>query len=490
MSTMTIIWSMSAAMSLMLGLMQLVLGRLAEAQWQYILSALMAFAAAATALIELRLLHTLSVADYAVWVRWENLAIFVLLMSMLWFVDDYFGSGRRWLLLVITALWAAGIAVNFLLPGSLTFSEVTELRRLETFWGESFSIPVGELNPWRWLADLASLLIVVYVTDASVRLWRWGQRRRAAVIGGSILVFMLAAGVHTPLVDAEQVHTPYMVGLFFLAIVAAMSFELLADVSQAIRVRQELEQTRHALDQRTRVGLLGELAAALAHELNQPLAAILSNAQAARRFLGARPPNPDEVDAALADIVRDDRLAAGIIERVRGLLRGEPGERGGFDLNDAVAGIIALLGSNLKQHDVKLVATYGTDLPLAYGCRVEIQQVVMNLLVNAIRAVTEANSPHRGRGRGIAIAPTQTADGLRITVRDAGSGVSPALRAHLFEPFVSDHGEGLGMGLAISRRIAVAHGGSIEHADGDPGSVYPGAQFSLLLPYRTPGRQA
>jgi len=225
MNTMTIIWSMSAAVSLMLGLIHLILGRQAETPRRYRLSSLMTIAAAATALIELTLLHTRSAADYADWVRWENLSLFVLLMSMLWFVHDYFGTGRRWLLNIISALWATGIAVNFLLPGSLTFSEVTELRRLVTFWGESFSIPVGELNPWRWLADLASLLIIVYVADASVRLWRKGQRHRASVIGGAILVFMLAAGIHTPLVDAEQVQSPYMVGLFFLAIVTAMNIE-------------------------------------------------------------------------------------------------------------------------------------------------------------------------------------------------------------------------------------------------------------------------
>jgi signal transduction histidine kinase len=490
MNSMTIIWSMAAAVSLMLGLMHLVLGRLVGHGKRYIASALMAFAAAATAMIELALLHSVSATDYAAWVRWENLTIFVLLMSMLWFIDTYFGTGRRWLLALIATLWVAGIVVNFVLPGSLTFSEVTEVLRLLTFWGEPFSVPVGTLNPWVWLPDLATLLIIIYIGDASVRLWRRGWRRRASVIGGSILVFMLTAGIHSALVDAALIHTPYMVSLFFLAIVTAMSFELLADAGEAMQVRHELAQTRQALERRTRIGQLGELAAALAHELNQPLAAILSNAQAARRFLGAEPPNPEEVDAALADIVRDDRLAAAIVERVRGQLRGERGPRAGFELNHAVAAVVGLVDDSLARHGIKLTAAYATDLPKAWGCRVEIQEVVMNLLLNAIRAVADSD----GAQRRIAVTTAHAADGLRVTVRDAGAGVPPALRARLFEPLVSDHG--LGLGLAIARRIAIAHGGGIETANGEPDSAWGGAIFTLLIPCPDPtqpnptGRQA
>ena len=321
MSPLVVAWSMCASACLMLGLMHLLFWFRDRKVTAYLLSALMGFSAAASALLELAMLTTESVQLYSELMLWENLALFMILVPMVWFVYLYFQSGRRWLAIIITLLWSIGMLVNFLLPGNLTFEHVSELKRLSAFWGEQFSLPLGELNPWKLLADIASLLILVYALDASLQLWRRDRRKRAWVVGGSIVIFILLAGIHTPLVDAGVVATPYMISFAFLAIVFALSYQVVVDAVKASSYEQELQQTRRNLDRYARVNLLGECTTMLAHELNQPLTAILSNAQAARRYLASDTPEMDEIHEILDDIVRDDKRASGIIHGLRNMLK-------------------------------------------------------------------------------------------------------------------------------------------------------------------------
>jgi PAS domain S-box-containing protein len=231
---------MFSAASLMLALLHLLLWLKDHNRPVYALSALMAAGASASAYLELALLQTESIERYATLLRLENLAIFALLIPMVWFVYLHFGTARRWLAVTITATWGIAIVVNFLSPFSLVFSDIAELRRLVSYWGESFSIAVGPANPWKPLADLASILIAVYVIDASIHAWRRGDRHRALVVGGSITFFIVAAGIHTPLVDAGLVATPYMISVAFLAIVLAQSYELVTEAVKAPRLAQEV----------------------------------------------------------------------------------------------------------------------------------------------------------------------------------------------------------------------------------------------------------
>jgi hypothetical protein len=223
MSPLTIAWSMCAAASAMLGLMHLTIWLKNRRTYVYALSALMAFSAAANALLELGMLHTQMLDRYIVLMRWENTAVFGLVAPLVWFVYLYFQTARRWLAITITALWSIALLINFLSPNTLVFAESVELRILPTYWGETFTVAFGPNNPWKWLPDIASLLIVFYVLDASLRLWRKGNRRRALVVGGGIILFMLIGGLHSPLVDAGRINTPYMVAFAFLAIVMTMS---------------------------------------------------------------------------------------------------------------------------------------------------------------------------------------------------------------------------------------------------------------------------
>ena len=245
MSALTVAWSMCASASLVLALMHLSLWFKDRLSWIYLLSALMAFAAGANALTELGLMHAASLETYRTLLKLENLSVFLLLVPMVWFVYGHFGTARLWLARTITALWSVSLVVNFLSPNSLVFSDLVAMEPVTTFWGEQFVIGVGSASPWAHVANVASLLIVIYVLDASVSAWRRGLRQRAVVTGGGIVLFIVAAGIHTPLVDAGMVATPYMVSFWFLAIVFALSYELVSNAVQLSReaaLRQKLER--------------------------------------------------------------------------------------------------------------------------------------------------------------------------------------------------------------------------------------------------------
>jgi signal transduction histidine kinase len=474
MSPLVVAWSMCASACLMLGLMHLLFWFRDRKVSAYLLSALMGFSAAASALLELAMLTTESMQLYSALLLWGNLAIFMILVPMVWFVDQYFQTGRRWLAITITALWSIGILINFLLPGNLTFEHVTELKRLTSFWGEQFSLPVGELNPWRLLADIASLLILVYTLDATLQLWRRDRNKRALIVGGSIVIFILLAGIHTPLVDAGVVATPYMISFSFLAIVFALSYQVVVDAVKVSSYEQELQQTRRNLDHYARVNLMGECTTMLAHELNQPLTAILSNAQAARRYLASETPEMDEIHEILDDIVRDDKRASGIIHGLRSMLQKEEVIRQRFDVNTAAREVIGILDSEFREKDIELTAEYATDLPSVYAGRIEIQQVILNLLVNAARAMENSGNESRKISLRTRIVDSE----VQVEVQDSGPGITAEIHDSLFNTFVSDREDRLGMGLAICERIIEAYGGSIRADNAEAG----GALFSFTLP--------
>lgn len=241
MSILTIAWSMCGAASLMLGLMHIVLWFHERRSTVYLLTSLASCSAAATAMLELSLMHAASTTIYGELVRWQNLVVFLMLIPLVWAVYFHLGTGRRWLAWLITALWSIGILINFGSSSSLVFLEVEGLKRLPTFWGETFVGAVGARNPWVAVADLTSTLILIFFADAAVRSWRLARRRRALAVAIGTAGFILIGGVHTPLVDAGIVDTPYMVSFAFLTMVLAMSYELVADAVQASHLAREIE---------------------------------------------------------------------------------------------------------------------------------------------------------------------------------------------------------------------------------------------------------
>jgi len=230
------------------------------------------------------------------------------------------------------------------------------------------------------------------------------------------------------------------------------------DVTRRRQAEEEAGRQREALARALRVTTLGELAASLAHEINQPLAAVVANAQAARRLLDGAGVDSGDVREALADIAGDAKRASQIIRRLWALFRKEHAERKAVDVNELVQDVVTLLGSDVERKRIVVELVLGRDLPPVAGDPVQLQQVVLNLLVNSCEAIeAAADGP-----REIAIETEQRAPGvLALSVRDTGIGVKETELQRIFERFVTSKPDGLGMGLAISRSIVESHGGRI-----------------------------
>jgi signal transduction histidine kinase len=221
-----------------------------------------------------------------------------------------------------------------------------------------------------------------------------------------------------------------------------------------------------------RVAGMGHLASSLAHELNQPLAAILSNAQTAQRLLRAPAADLDEVRACLVDIISDDQRAAEVIRRMRRLLKKTDFRTLPLAVNDLAANTIGLVANDALLHGVSIDFRPAPVLPVAYGDLVQIQQVILNLLGNAITAAAE------GPFRKIRVWTVVTdPHHVELAVNDSGPGIADEHLERLFEPFFTTKSDGLGMGLAISRTIVEAHGGRLLGAN-DPAG---GATFRVHL---------
>jgi signal transduction histidine kinase len=265
------------------------------------------------------------------------------------------------------------------------------------------------------------------------------------------------------------------------AIIAA--FMLQAGLIGALLVERERRRRAEGKARRTlgqlahldRVAAMGELATSLAHELNQPLAAILANAQAARRLLTAPCPDLAEVRATLDDIVDDDKRAGEVIRRMRALLKKEEFRPEPVDLNDVVRSVLRLLAHEASRRGVTLETDLAANLPRVRGDVVQLQQVVLNLVVNACDAVARC-APERRRV--LVRTREQLSGNAEVIVEDAGDGIPDAHVAQLFEPFFTTKADGLGMGLSITRSILELHGGHIAVQNLDGG----GASFRCVLP--------
>jgi two-component system sensor kinase FixL len=261
---------------------------------------------------------------------------------------------------------------------------------------------------------------------------------------------------------------------------AACFISIVRDVTEQRRREQELRRQREQLTHLMRVVVLGELAGALAHELNQPLAAILTNAQAGRRFLNREPADLGEVREILDDIVDEDKRAGDVIRRLRALfMKGEPVLQP-LDLNELVRDALTLTRSLLDERKVNLALALAAPLPLVHGDRVQLQQVLLNLIVNASDAMGEA--PPAGRRLAVATS-TDPRGSVQLAVTDSGPGIPVEAIDKVFDSFFTTKACGLGFGLSISRTIIVAHGGHIEAAN-NPGG---GATFRITLPANAGG---
>ena len=249
---------------------------------------------------------------------------------------------------------------------------------------------------------------------------------------------------------------------------------LFLDITDRKAAETEAELQRQEVNHLMRVSVLGELSGAIAHEVNQPLTAILSNAQAALYLLGRDSPNLAEVRDALQDIVQEDNRAGEVIHRLRGLLKKGESRSEPVDLNELVDSTTALLRSEMIDRRVTVETELAAVLPTVFGDSVQLQQVLLNLIINAMDAM--ASTPVEQRRVNICTRETQTGT-IEVLVKDHGPGIKPANGKQVFEPFYTTKDHGLGLGLTICSTIIHKHEGTLNLKNDDAGGAI--AEFSL-----------
>jgi C4-dicarboxylate-specific signal transduction histidine kinase len=253
---------------------------------------------------------------------------------------------------------------------------------------------------------------------------------------------------------------------------------LLLQIEEQTRTQEALQRTRSELARVVRITTIGELTASIAHEVNQPLAAIVANADACVAWLGLQNPNLIEARAAAERAILGATRASEVISRIRSLISKAAPDRVLVQLNEIIKESIALAESQASKNDVSVDTDIAPDLPGLLGDRIQLQQVILNLMLNGIESVSGVTSRPR---RLIIRSRAQEEDGITISIEDNGIGVSAENMPRLFEPFFTTRSQGIGMGLAISRSIIEAHGGRLWAES----TVNQGSIFQFTLPVRS-----
>jgi len=251
------------------------------------------------------------------------------------------------------------------------------------------------------------------------------------------------------------------------------------DLTERKRAQEALQKAEAELAHVTRVTTVGALTAAIAHEIKQPIAATVTNAGAGMHWLAAQPPDLEEARQAFGRIIRDGNRASEVIGRIRSLVKKMPPRRERLDINQVVLEVIAMIQGELQRNHVQLQTQLARDLPEVLGDRVQLQQMILNLILNAV----EAMSGVADRPRELMVGSGASDSDLFGEVRDSGPGLDAANVGHLFDSFYTTKPNGMGMGLSISRSIVEAHGGRLVATQNVP----HGAVFRFTLP--TGGRE-
>jgi NO-binding membrane sensor protein with MHYT domain len=342
-----------------------------------------------------------------------------------------------------------------------------------------------------------ALSLVVAIGASTVALWLafrttdLGQKLAAAVVMGLAISGMhytaMRAAIftgHDPVREArlntslDQTSLALAVAGITLVILAVAS---VASLFERKRAEETVRQAQADLARVNRVNTMAELTASLAHEVNQPISAAVTNADACLRWLDGDTPNLEEARAAAMEIVKDGTRAADIIARIRLLFKKGTAPRELLDVNEVIREMIVLLHSEVARYSISVRTELAGDLPQVMADRVQLQQVMMNLISNSIDAMKVVDG-----SRELAIQSRRAENGqLMVSVSDTGVGLPPQQANQIFEAFFTTKVHGTGMGLSISRSIVASHDGRLWAADNSP----RGASFHLILPTRVEARE-
>jgi len=730
MSWITILWSMNAAACLTLAGIYLLVWCKQRESWVYLAFSFSAVGGAALTAFELALVRAQTVEQYGAILRWAQLPIWAVVVSLVIFVRLYFRAGRPWLAWSVCGLRTLALILNFVFVPNLSYREITHLNQVAWWGGETVSVPMGVTNPWILVAQLSLLLLIGFFIDATITVWR-RHSKRGLVVGSALILFSLIAVGHAVLVVWGIITIPFLAGFPFLGLLAAMAYELssdmlragqlarelkaseaalhntergmelavntagivawtwdiprdevwlsvkdrallgfskderlsaesvrrvihqedrqfvrdlvegslktrdeveaeyrvvlpdgkvhwmtrrahiefddkgkpgwergvliditerklaeerfrlvveaapsgmvmansegkiilvnaqvetsfgytrdeligqpiemlvperfrsqhagfrhvylgdararpmgagrelfarrkdgsefpveialnpihtpeglavlasIVDISEEKQAELELARQRNALAHLSRVTMLGELSGSLAHELNQPLTSILSNAQAAQRFLADDDVDLNEVREILNDIVAEDRRAGEMIQRLRVLFKKReiPKHSGNIDINEVVQDVLKLVRNDLMNQNVTVDTELAQNLPAVTGDWIQLQQVLLNLVLNGCEAMTDCERSDRR----LRVVTKLDNGAARVSVADRGGSIPEEKMERVFEPFFTTKAEGMGLGLSVCHTIIRAHRGKIWATN----NLDCGATFHFELP--------
>lgn len=294
------------------------------------------------------------------------------------------------------------------------------------------------------------------------------ESRDRLALGGSVNVETVRARKDASLVHVAEMAVPVVFGGERIA-----HYMIFRDITESKRSSEALLKAKSELAHLSRVTTMGELVASIAHEVNQPIGAIVTNANAAQRWLSQNPPNPTEVQEALSRIVQDANRAGAVIGRIRALAKKTPTQMASLDMNELINSVLNLTEGERRRGGVELRAELSA-VPPVLGDRIQLQQVMLNLIMNGIDALGSIHN----RRRELKVRLSRDQDFVRVEVEDNGVGWDPKTGERMFDAFYSTKPEGIGMGLTISYSIIEAHGGRLRASLASP----DGAIFSFTLP--------
>jgi NO-binding membrane sensor protein with MHYT domain len=344
-----------------------------------------------------------------------------------------------------------------------------ELSYAPLFVALSLVIAIGASTAALWLAfrttDLGQKLVAAVVMGLAVSGMHYTAMKAA--------IFTALGPLHEAQVNAGLDQTNLALAVAGTTFII-LAFASIASLFERKRAEEALRQAQANLAHVSRVMTLGELTASISHEVNQPLSAVVTNGQICLRLLALETPRPNEMRAAVERIVRDANRASEVVQRIRALAKRSEPQMQSLDINDVIREAIPLVQREVFNHGASLRTELASALPPVLGDRVQLQQVVINLLINGVEAMV----PITDRPREILIRSQREAGQVHVAVRDSGIGIDSKTAEQLFSAFFTTKPSGMGMGLSISRSIIRAHGGRLWAS---PNTDH-GAAFQFTVP--------